>query len=358
MTRAHMADPYLVAKLRRNEEHRIRPCVGLGYCVDRVNQGKDAVCGHNAATGREATLPHVIRPSLKKLQVIVVGGGVAGMEAARVCAERGHQTTLFEASNRLGGQLNLASKGVTRKQLIGIAKWLESELSELAVDLRLNQYIEAEDIKSMSAGLVIIATGGWPALPNIEGAEHLISSWDVLGRNEQVAGKVLLMDEAGDQATGVCADVLLRQKCSVVLTTPDRMILQELGPTNSSVVLRDLLLQGLHYQCHFELEKIELNGNDKKVTLKNVLTNERVHQTYDHVVVENGTHAIDDIYHELKVHAKNAGQLDHEKILRSQNPFPIINEDGEFFLVRIGDAISGRNIHAAILDALRIGVTG
>ncbi len=146
MTRAQIADPHLVAKLARGDEPRIRPCVGLGYCVDRVNQGKQAVCGHNAATGREAVLPHIISPSPNRKKVVVVGGGAGGLEAARVSAERGHNVTLFEAGDRLGGQLNLASKGMTRRQIWGVADWLISELTLLGVDIRLNHYAEMEDI--------------------------------------------------------------------------------------------------------------------------------------------------------------------------------------------------------------------
>ena len=87
MTRAHIADPHIVAKLKRGEEHRIRPCVGMGYCIDRIYQGKDALCIHNPATGREATMPHVVQPSDgPRRKVVVVGGGVGGMEAARVAA--------------------------------------------------------------------------------------------------------------------------------------------------------------------------------------------------------------------------------------------------------------------------------
>ena len=87
MTRAHIADPHLVAKLARGEEHRIRTCVGAGYCIDRIYVGADALCLQNPATGRERTLPHVIEPSRgPKRKVVVVGAGPAGLEAARVSA--------------------------------------------------------------------------------------------------------------------------------------------------------------------------------------------------------------------------------------------------------------------------------
>ena len=133
MTRAHIADPHIVAKVQRGEEHRIRPCVGMGYCIDRIYQGKDALCIHNPATGREAAMPHAVPPTTgARRRVVVVGGGVGGMEAARVAALRGHEVTLLEATDRLGGQINLAAKAPGREEIAGIAGWLAAELSSWA----------------------------------------------------------------------------------------------------------------------------------------------------------------------------------------------------------------------------------
>src|SRR6185369_752087 len=111
MTRPHIADPHIVRKVMAGEEHRIRPCVGATYCLDRIYEGGEALCIHNAATGREATIPHVIARSdgpLKK--VVVVGAGAAGLEAARVAAERGHSVTVLEAASQAGGQVRLAAQ--------------------------------------------------------------------------------------------------------------------------------------------------------------------------------------------------------------------------------------------------------
>ena len=354
MTRAQIADPYLVAKLARGEEERIRPCVGLGYCVDRVNQGKQAVCGHNAATGREALMPHVFSKAEKARKVIIVGGGPGGMEAARICAERGHQVTLCEASDRLGGQLNLAAKGKTRRQIWGIADWLIEEITHLNVDIHLNSYVEADDILSEAPDAIILATGGWPQAADITGSELLLSTWDILSGEARISGDVLLYDEVGDHPAGVCADLLAQTGCTVKMITPDRAIAHDLGPTNSAVVLRDLAKQNVLFECFQEIVSVKTEGNRKQITLRHVLTGEEITYTADHVVIENGTRPTEEVYYDLKEASRNLGQLDHNAMLKGDDPFRTSNPNGKYILARIGDAIASRNIHAAIYDAMRV----
>ncbi|TBX28634.1 NADH:flavin oxidoreductase [Nioella sediminis] len=354
MTRAHIADPHLVAKLLRGEEDRIRPCVGLGACVDRVNQGKPAVCGHNAATGREAVMPHVIAPSDTRRKAVVVGGGPGGLEAARVSALRGHEVVLMEAAERLGGQLLLACKGRVRRQVRGVADWLVAEVERLGVETRLTCYAEAADVLAEAPDMVIIATGGWPDPPAIPGGDLTLPSWDVLAGGARPTGAVLLIDESGDQPGAVSADALAEMGCAVELVTPDRAALHDLGPTTSAVTLRQLARDGVRMTCLHELTRVEVDGPARIATLRHVLTGQTVTRRVDHVVVEHGLTPSDALYYALKDGSSNLGQLDHAAMIAGTDPFKQLNPQGRYRLARIGDAVAGRNIHAAVYDALRV----
>ncbi len=354
MTRAHIADPHLVTKLQAGDEERIRPCVGLGYCVDRVNQGKPAVCGHNVAMGREQTLPHVVSSADQQKRVVVVGGGPGGLEAARVSALRGHDVTLLEASDRLGGQINLAAKGMTRRQIWGVVDWLINEVTALGVDLRLNTYAEAGDVLALSPDVVVVATGGWAEVPEVEGAHLVQTARDVLSGEVRATGEILLLDETGDHPAAVAADVMARAGHSVHLVTPDRGLLHDLGPTTSAVALRDLAGAGVQFTCLQELARVEACGNRKCATLRHVLTGQETEYEVDYVLFEAGTTPMDALYHDLKEGARNHGQLNPLDLIEGRNPFHSLNPEGGYDLARVGDAVTSRNIHAAMLDAMRI----
>jgi 2,4-dienoyl-CoA reductase-like NADH-dependent reductase (Old Yellow Enzyme family) len=194
MTRAHIADPHIANKIAAGREHEIRPCVGATYCLDRIYEGQEALCIHNPATGREATMPHVIQPTAgAKQRIVVVGAGPAGLEAARVCAERGHQVILFEAADQPGGQVRLAARQQRRAELIGIIDWRMQRCQEKHIDMRFNVFAEGADVLAENPDIVIVATGGLPNNEFLEqGNDLVVSSWDILAGDAKPGARVLL----------------------------------------------------------------------------------------------------------------------------------------------------------------------
>ena len=353
MTRAHIADPHLVAKLLRGEEHRVRTCVGAGYCIDRIYVGADALCLQNAATGRERTMPHVVEPSTgPKRRVVVIGAGPAGLEAARVSASRGHEVVVFEAADTPGGQVRLAARATWRRDLLGIVQWLGREVEILGVDLRLGTYAEVADVVNENPDVVIVATGGLPDTGCVEGAEHVVSLWDLLSGQVQPGSNVLLFDDHGDHQGPSGAEFLAGQGARVELATPDRSIALELGATNFSVHLKHLYRAGVTLTPDVRLLSVRPQGNALEARLRNVYSGEASLRTVDQVVVEHGTVPAAELFHALEAKSGNRGRTDVDALARGA-PQPLVPA-GPFSLFRVGDAVASRNIHAALYDALRI----
>ena len=355
MTRAHMADPHIVAKMMRGEEERIRPCVGAGYCIDRIYIGGDALCLHNPATGRERTMPHVIEAgSGPRRKVVVVGAGPAGLEAARVSALRGHEVVVFEAASEPGGQIVLAAKATWRRDLLDIAGWLGAEIERLGVALHLNRYVEAEDVLAERPDIVVVATGGVPNLEWVEGAEHVVSVWDVLGGQVEPGAEVLVFDDHGDHQAPSAVDFLAARGSSVELVTPDRMSAHEIGATNFPVYLESFYSKGVRLTPDHRLRRVEREGNRLRAVIRNEYSDAEVERHVDQVVVEHGTLPAAELFHALAPRARNEGELDIEALIAGRPQEITSNEDGEFMLFRVGDAVASRNIHAAIYDSLRL----
>ena len=355
MTRAHMADPHIAAKMMRGEEERIRPCVGAGYCLDRIYVGGDALCLHNPATGRERTMPHVVEPGPgPRRKVVVVGAGPAGLEAARVSALRGHEVVLFEAASEPGGQIVLAAKATWRGDLLGIAQWLASEVEHLGVTLHLNRYAEAEDVLAERPDVVVVATGGVPNVEWVDGAEHVVSVWDVLGGQVEPGAEVLVFDDHGDHQGPSVVDFLASRGSAVELATPDRMSAHEVGATNFPAYLRSFYSMGVKLTPDRRLRSVEREGNRLRAVLRNEYSDADEARVVDQVVVEHGTLPAAEVFHALAPLARNGGTLDLEALIAGRAQEIDTNPEGEFMLFRVGDAVASRNIHAAIYDSLRL----
>ncbi len=358
MTRAHIADPYLVTKIREGRVDQIRQCVGANYCIDRQYQGLDVLCIQNAATSRERTMPHLIEKAPRRRRVVVVGGGPAGMEAARVSAERGHEVILLEKQSELGGQITIAAKAPARDQMAGITRWMSMELNRLGIDLRLGTAATPELLRELDAEIVVLATGGTPNLEEHAkwgAAEGLVvSSWDILSGKTAPAKNVLVYDAISQFAGITCADYLAAKGSLVELVTPDVRVGDDLGGTTFPIYLRKLYSADVIMTPDRELIEVYREGDQLVAVLRNEYTGSEEERVVDQVVVENGTLPVDALYLALKSESRNQGQIDLEALYAAQ-PQPGLDAKADgFLLYRIGDCVSMRNIHAAIYDALRL----
>jgi 2,4-dienoyl-CoA reductase-like NADH-dependent reductase (Old Yellow Enzyme family) len=355
MTRGLIADPYLVAKLARGEEARIRPCIGASYCIDRIYRGGDALCLHNPATGREQTMPQVIVPTGgERLEVVVVGGGPGGLEAARVCASRGHSVVLYEATSELGGQLAIAARASWRRDLIGIVRWLGDEIRHLGVDVRENTYAEVADVIGLSPDVVIVATGGLPDTDVCEGADLVASVPDVLTKQVLVGRNVLVFDDHGDHQALSCAQALAEKGASVELVTPDRALGEELGISNAAVYYAAFANLSIRTTLNTRLRAVSRAGDRLSATIKNDYGGSAETRIVDTVIVEHGVRPLEDLYFALKPYSINHGEIDLDALVNGHLVDVIRNAGGKYRLYRVGDAVASRNVHAAMYDALRI----
>jgi hypothetical protein len=356
MTRAHMADPHIVAKIMRGEEQRIRPCVGAGYCIDRIYQGGEALCLHNPATGREETMPHVVPKSTGPAKkIVVVGAGPAGLEAARVSALRGHKVVLFEAADKPGGQILLAAKLQRRREIVGIAEWLASEVEALGVDCRFNTYAEAPDVLAENPDIVVIATGGLPNAGRLQfGADLATSPWDVLGSQAPVAPEVLVFDDHGGHEGSTLAEFVVNQGAKLEYVTPERLIGVDVGGLNYPAYYKALYAAKAVITVNHRLKGIRRDGNKLVAVLSNDYDKSESERRVDQVIAEHGTLPMAETYFALKEQASNRGEIDLNSFIANKPQQLVRNPQGQFQLFRVGDAVASRNIHAALYESLRL----
>jgi 2,4-dienoyl-CoA reductase-like NADH-dependent reductase (Old Yellow Enzyme family)/thioredoxin reductase len=355
MTRAHIADPHIVNKIMSGQEAHIRPCVGATYCLDRIYEGGEALCIHNAATGREAEMPHQIENADVARKAVVIGAGPAGLEAARVLAERGHKVDVLEASGKAGGQVNLLTRNPRRKEMIGIVDWRLSELERLGVAIHYDVYAGADDVLAFEPDLVIVATGGIAQSPELDAGEQLVtSSWDILAGAVKPEGQVLLFDDNGGHPGMSAAELIANSGAELELVSPERFFAPEMGGMNHVPYAKTFAEKNVRVTINTRLKAVRRDGNALVAVLGSDFSEgTQWERRVSQVVVEHGTMANDELYLELKPASRNLGAVDYQALIARRPPLPNRNGNGTFDLIRIGDAVASRNIHAGIYEALR-----
>lgn len=355
MTRAHMTDPHILRKIIEKREEDIRPCVGANYCLDRIYQGGAAYCIHNAATGRELTLPHEIPKAEKRRKIVVVGTGPAGMEAARVAAERGHEVVVFEAADKPGGQIRLTAQSPRRREMISIIDWRMAQCEKRGVTFHFNTWADADTVLAEAPDVVVVATGGMAHTEVLEdGNDLVVSAWDIISGDVKPGSNVLIFDDAGDHSGLQAAEIIAATGAKVEIMTPDRSFAPEVMAMNLVPYMRSLQKQDVTFTVTFRLQSVTRQGNILVATVGSDYGGVEQTRQVDQVVINNGTIPLDDLYFELKSLSSNGGEVSYDDLIAGNPQRVVRHPEGSFQLFRIGDAVSARNTHAAIHDALRL----
>jgi len=350
MTRAHIADPDIVAKLERGEEERIRPCVGMTHCMGASRP----TCVHNPASGRELHWPQRIQTGGSAARrAVVVGAGPAGLEAARILAERGHQVKVFEATDKPGGQMRMAAVASWRRDVVGIVDWRVAELERLGVEVQYNTLAEADEVLAENPDIVIAATGGLPDLDWLPGAELCTPVWDILSGAVKPAKRVIIYDGSGRHPAATAAEFCHDAGSEVQLVALDEMTVAELQYGERVIWRRELARRGLVPMVEYELVELKPATSGIDALFRNELTGETRTLNADQVVVERGTLPFAEMFDSLRDASNNQGVTDVDALLAGR-PQPGLERADGYSLFRIGDAASSRNLAAAMYDALRL----
>ncbi len=275
IVRGQIADPHLARKAGDDRPEDIRGCISCNQmCWGRRSRDYWISCLINPSAGREFEWngDRFTRTDEPR-RVFVIGGGPAGLEAARVAAERGHAVTLSEAANRLGGNFLLAGLQPRRGQILDLLGWYERQLDRLGVEIRLNTFVEAEEIDATQADIVILATGSFspetgfqkslPAIETLPGIENgnVFTVESVMARQARPGNRVLLLDEGGGWRGCGTAWKMAEEGHLVTIVTPDPLVGKELQRTAADVPMRRALRKlGVHWITEASIAEWRGNG--------------------------------------------------------------------------------------------------
>jgi NADPH-dependent 2,4-dienoyl-CoA reductase/sulfur reductase-like enzyme len=287
--------------------------------------------------------------------MVIVGAGPAGLEAARVGAERGHRVVVFEATPKPGGQALLMTRSPRRREMMGIIDWRVEQCERAGVEFRFNCYAEADEILAEDPAVVIVASGGLPDTELLKsGNELAVSARDIIAGDIAPGKEVLLFDDGADHPGMQAAEIIAASGARLEYVTPERQIAPDIGGTNLTPYMRELLPLDVTFTLCRRALHASPEGDRIRVTLGSDYGDFTRERLVDQLVVEHGTLPLDEVYFALKPLSSNLGEVDYDALIDGRSQAIERNADGKFKLFRIGDAVASRNIHAAIYDALRL----
>ncbi|WP_059020822.1 FAD-dependent oxidoreductase [Vibrio coralliirubri] len=326
-----LADPDTVNKIRRGRFEEVRPCLSchLG-CLGRMAEVGNLSCAVNPSCGREEEFR--LLPTHKTKKVVVVGGGVAGMETARIASERGHDVVLFEKGSQLGGNVIPGSQPPFKHDDKALIAWFSGEMTRHKVDVKLNSAADKASIESEKPDSVIFATGSRPTQPNwLEGKDkpHVLVAENMLMNPELITGDKVCVIGAGLVGAEAALWMAQQGKAVTLVEASDDIIGGPHGTCFANYqMLKELLAkEQVNVLTSTRLERI----TDTGVCLN--IENSSVEMLSDHVVLALGYKAEDHLHEEL------ANQLDVDEVFN------------------IGDSQKARTIMAAIWDGFEVGRT-
>lgn len=297
MTRAQIADPELANKAARGAFAEIRYCVGANEgCLGRLFRGLPITCIHNPTSGREAELGE-LEPTSRPRRVVVIGGGAAGLEAARVAALRGHRVILLERNTVLGGQIQLARRAPRRGEFGAIADQLVAAVEQAGVDVRLGCEATVDSVLALDPQVVVVATGSEARVPALPGGEGRVISARAALKGGMVGNPAVVYDTRGDMVGLTTADWLVDRGYDVTVVTPHLYV----GPSIEIMTWRILYQRLIDQKVRIIPQTEVVALSDKGVVVKHVFSGvESTLVDAATVVAACGGEAMDSLYRQLK----------------------------------------------------------